>query len=454
MERIEHDEMGEIRVPATALYGAQTQRAVENFPISGMRLGREFLRALGLIKKAAAVINGRLGVLDPAVAGAIESAAEEVVQGRYDAQFVVDVFQTGSGTSTNMNANEVIARVAAAGCQREVHPNDHVNRSQSSNDVIPSALHIAAVEMLHRQLLPAMNGLEQALRAKAVEFADVVKIGRTHLQDAVPVHLGDEFGAYARQLELATGRVSSAGEGLFELALGGTAVGTGANAPKGFGGAAELISIWTALPFREAENHFEAQSARDAVMILSGALKAYAVALHKIGNDLRLLASGPRCGIGELSLPAVQPGSSIMPGKVNPVIIESTLMVCAQVVGYEAAITWCCAGGQLELNAMLPLIAFDLLEAIRLLSSASRNLADRCIKGVTANLETIARLADQSYALVTALTPVIGHAAAAAIAREAQATGATVREVAERMSGLPAERLDELLDLRRLADGG
>jgi fumarate hydratase, class II len=454
MERIEHDEMGEIQVPATALYGAQTQRAVENFPISGMRLGREFVRALGLLKKAAAVTNSRLGVLDPALAGAIESAAEEVVQGRHDAQFVVDVFQTGSGTSTNMNANEVIARLATALCQREIHPNDHVNRSQSSNDVIPSALHIAAAEMLHRQLLPAMNGLEQALRAKAVEFADVVKIGRTHLQDALPLHLGDEFGAYARQLEMATGRVSSAGEGLFELALGGTAVGTGTNAPKGFGrAAAELIATWTALPFREAVNHFEAQSARDAVMMLAGALKAYAVALYKIGNDLRLLASGPRCGIGELTLPAVQPGSSIMPGKVNPVIIESTLMVCAQVVGYEAAITWCCAGGQLELNAMLPLIAFDVLEAIRLLSSASRNLADRCIKGVTANLETIAGLVDRSYALVTALTPVIGHAAAAAIAREAQASGATVREVAERVSGLPAERLDELLDLRRLADG-
>ncbi len=452
--RVERDEMGEVHVPSTALYGPQTQRAVENFPISGMRLGRQFIRAMGLIKKAAAITNSSLGALDPVIAAAIEAAADEVIQGKHDSQFVVDVFQTGSGTSTNMNANEVIARLASISCGSDVHPNDDVNRSQSSNDVIPSALHIAAAELLNQDLIPALNRLQQDLRAKAAEFADVVKIGRTHLQDALPLHLGDEFGAYAHQVELAAGRISRTGEGLLELPLGGTAIGTGSNAPPGFGQAtAQLISTWTALPFREANNHFEAQAARDAVMMVAGALKAYAIVLTKLGNDLRLLASGPRCGIGELTLPAVQPGSSIMPGKVNPVIIESTLMVCAQVVGYEAAITWCCAGGQLELNAMLPLIAFDLLEAIHLLAAASQNLAARCIQGVTANRERIASLADQSYALVTALAPEIGHAKAAAIAREAQAAGQTVREVAQRMSGLSSERLDQLLDLRRLADG-
>ncbi len=454
-ERIERDEMGVVRVPAEALYGAQTQRAVENFPISGMRLGREFIRGLGLIKKASAVANARLGTLEPEIAAAIGQAAKEVIEGRHDAQFVVDVFQTGSGTSTNMNANEVIARLASSATGREIHPNDHVNRSQSSNDVMPSALHIAAVELLAEQLVPAMTRLEMGLRSRAKEFSGIVKIGRTHLQDAVPLYLGDEFGAYARQVETAHERIQWSGQALLELPLGGTAVGTGVNAPREFGGtAAQLLSSWTGHAFRAAKNHFEAQAAREGVAMLAGALKTYAIALTKIANDLRLLASGPRCGLGEIGLPAIQPGSSIMPGKVNPVILESTLMVCAQAMGYETAVAWCCAGGQLELNAMLPLMAYDLLEMIRLLAAASRNLAERCVEGLQANRETIAHMTEQSYALATALSPAIGHAAAAAIAREAEKSGSTVREVAKRRSGLSEERLNELLDLRRLADGG
>lgn len=454
-ERIERDEMGAVRVPASALYGAQTQRAVENFPISGIRLGREFIRGLGLIKKAAAVANARLGVLEPEIASAIGQAAKEVIEGRHDAQFVVDVFQTGSGTSTNMNANEVIACLASSALGLDVHPNDHVNRSQSSNDVMPSVLHVTAVEMLTEQLAPAMTRLEMGFRSKAKEFSGIVKIGRTHLQDAVPLYLSDEFGAYARQVETAHERIRWSGQALLELPLGGTAVGTGVNAPREFSGiAAQLLSTWTGHAFRTAENHFEAQAAREGVAMLAGALKSYAIALTKIANDLRLLASGPRCGIGEIGLPAIQPGSSIMPGKVNPVILESTLMVCAQVMGYETAVAWCCAGGQLELNAMLPLMAYDLLEMIRLLAAASRNLAERCVEGLTANRETIARMTEQSYALATALSPEIGHAAAAAIAQEAEKRGSTVREVAQKRSGLTAERLNELLDLRRLAGGG
>ncbi|MBN9662684.1 MAG: class II fumarate hydratase [Acidobacteria bacterium] len=454
-ERIERDEMGAVRVPATALYGAQTQRAVENFPISGLRLGREFIRGLGLIKKASAVANARLGALEPEIASAVGQAAKEVIEGRHDSQFVVDVFQTGSGTSTNMNANEVIACLASNACGRKIHPNDHVNRSQSSNDVMPSALHVAAVELLAEQLFPAMTRLEMAFRSKAREFSGIVKIGRTHLQDAVPLYLGDEFGAYARQIEMAHDRIRCSGQALLELPLGGTAVGTRLNAPREFCRvAAELLSKWTGHAFREAENHFEAQASRDGVSMLAGALKTYAIALTKIANDLRLLASGPRCGLGELGLPAIQPGSSIMPGKVNPVILESTLMVCAQVMGYETAVAWCCAGGQLELNAMLPVMAYDLLEMIRLLAAASRNLAERCVEEIRANRERIGRMTEQSYALATALSLEIGHAAAASIAQEAEQSGSTVREVARKRSGLTEHRLNELLDLRRLAGGG
>ena len=366
--RVEHDTMGEMRVPADALYGAQTQRAVENFPISGLRFPRPFIRALGLIKSAAARVNGRLGQLPADLAASIEKAADAVAAGDDDAQFVVDIFQTGSGTSTNMNANEVIGHLAGA------HPNDHVNRGQSSNDVIPSAIHVSAAMLVTEDLLPAMAELAGSLRTKANEFQDVVKIGRTHLQDAVPMTLGQEFSGYAAQVEKCSERVKAALDGLYELPLGGTAVGTGLNAVPGFAPAVIAdLAARTGLPFREASNHFEAQGAKDAVSFLSGALKTYAVALTKIANDIRWLASGPRSGLGELKLPETQPGSSIMPGKVNPVIAESLLMVCAQVIGYDAAITWCCAAGNFELNVMMPVMAYDLLESIALLAAGSRN---------------------------------------------------------------------------------
>src|SRR5574337_1262091 len=376
---IERDSLGEVRVPRDAPYGAQTQRAVENFPISRLRFTRPFIRALGLIKAAAARVNLQLGLLPPELGLAIEAAAEKVARGDYDEAFVVDIFQTGSGTSTNMNANEVIAHLTG------VHPNDHVNCSQSSNDVIPTAIHIAAAELTHYELLPAMASLDASLTAKAEAFRDVVKIGRTHLQDAVPIRLGQEFGGYARQVELAAERIRSALDGIYELPLGGTAVGTGLNAPSGFAAAAiRLLAEWTKLPFREARNHFEAQASKDAVCFLSGALRTYALALTKITNDIRWMGSGPRCGLGELRLPALQPGSSIMPGKVNPVIAESVLMVCAQVIGHDAAIAWACASGNFELNVMMPVMAYDLLESIELLAAGSGNFAGRCVRGLDA----------------------------------------------------------------------
>ncbi|MFN3324450.1 MAG: class II fumarate hydratase [Bryobacteraceae bacterium] len=447
-DRIERDSMGEVRVPAGALYGPQTQRAVENFPISRLRLQRPFLRALGLIKGAAAHVNGHLGYLPRDTAEAIEAAAEEVIAGNHDSQFVVDVFQTGSGTSTNMNANEVIARLSGAG----VHPNDHVNLGQSSNDVIPSALHIAAAEQIHHTLVPAMDLLRKSLVHKAEEFASIVKIGRTHLQDAVPMRLGHEFGAYARQVEASMDRVRATLDGLYELALGGTAVGTGLNAPPGYAQATiERIQLQTRLPFRRARNHFEAQAARDAVSFASGALKSYALALTKIANDVRLLGSGPRCGLGELRLPAVQPGSSIMPGKVNPVIAESLLMACAQVVGHDATIAWCCAWGNFELNAMLPVMAYDLLDSIELLAAVSRNFRDRCIEGLEADRDRIHAFLEQSLALGTALAPHIGYDRAAALVKEAYDTGRTIREVAREKSGLDEQTLSRLLDPARQA---
>ena len=435
--------MGEVRVPSEALYGAQTQRAVENFPISGLRFPRAFLRALGLIKSGAARVNGRLGELPADLAAAIEKAAEDVAAGKYDDQFVVDIFQTGSGTSTNMNANEVIGRLAKA------HPNDHVNRGQSSNDVIPSAIHISAALLANEELLPAMHDLQASLHKKAEEFKDIVKIGRTHLQDAVPMLLGQEFGGYAAQVEQCLGRVRVALEGLDELPLGGTAVGTGLNAIPGFAAAVIAeISARTGLPFREAANHFEAQAGKDAVSFLSGALKTYAVALTKIANDIRWLGSGPRCGLGELKLPETQPGSSIMPGKVNPVIAESLLMVCAQVIGYDAAIAWCCAAGNFELNVMMPVMAYDLLESIRLLAEASRNFDRRLVQGLEADRERASGFVEQSLAMCTVLAPVIGYEKAAAIAKEAYRSGRTVREVAREKSGIPEERLKQLLDPR------
>jgi fumarate hydratase, class II len=441
--RIERDTMGEMRVPAEALYGAQTQRAVENFPISKLRFQRAFIRALGLIKSAAARVNGQLAELPAEVAAAIEKAAEDVVAGKYDDQFVVDIFQTGSGTSTNMNANEVIGHLARA------HPNDHVNRGQSSNDVIPSAIHIAAALLANEELMPAMEGLQASLRKKAEEFKSVIKIGRTHLQDAVPMLLGQEFSGYAAQVEQCIGRVRVALEGLDELPLGGTAVGTGLNAVPGFASAviAEIRSR-TGLPFREATNHFEAQAAKDAVSFLSGALKTYAIALTKIANDIRWLGSGPRCGLGELRLPETQPGSSIMPGKVNPVIAESLLMACAQVIGYDATITWCCAAGNFELNVMMPVMAYDLLESIELLAAASRNFERRLVQGLEADPQRASGYVEQSLAMCTVLAPVIGYEKAAAIAKEAYRSGRTVREVARETSGIPEGRLNELLDPR------
>jgi fumarate hydratase class II len=440
--RTEHDSMGEVKVPASALYGAQTQRAVENFPISRMRLGRSFLRAIGTIKSAAAQTNGELGLLSPAVASAIRTAADEVAAGQHDAQFVVDVFQTGSGTSTNMNANEVIAKLAG-----KVHPNDHVNLGQSSNDVFPTAIHIAAAETAHRELLPAMDALHRALDEKSRQFWGVLKIGRTHLQDAVPIRVGQEFGAYARQVELCRARIVAALDGIYELPLGGTAVGSGMNAAPGFASSTiQRIAETTGLPFREAENHFEAQASRDAVAFLSAALKTYAVALTKIANDIRWSGSGPRCGLGELRLPEVQPGSSIMPGKVNPVIAESLLMVCAQVVGHDAAISWCCAAGSFELNTMMPLMAYDLLESLELLAAGSRNFAAQCIAGLEVNEARLQELMERSLALCTALTPEIGYDRAAELAKKASVTGKTIREVAQEESGISPGRLAELLD--------
>ena len=441
--RIERDSMGEMRVPRDALYGAQTARAVENFPISRMRFQRPFLRALGLIKAAAAQVTGRMGHLPQAKAAAIEAAADEVAEGRHDDAFVVDVFQTGSGTSTNMNANEVIGHLAGA------HPNDEVNRGQSSNDVIPTALHLAAMETVRGQLLPAMRDLQGALEEKAREFDDVIKIGRTHLQDAVPMRLGQEFSGYARQVEAAGERLEAALPGMCELALGGTAVGTGLNAPEGFAPAviAELATR-TGLPLREASNHFEAQSARDAAAFLSAVLRNYALALVKIANDIRWLGSGPRCGIGELQLPATQPGSSMMPGKVNPVIAESLLMVCAQVIGHDAAIAWCAAAGNFELNVMMPLMAWDLLDSIELLAAGTRNFETRLVRGLKANRERAAAFVEQSLAMVTALAPLIGYEQAAALAKEASASGRTIRDVARERSGIPSAELERLLDPR------
>ncbi len=439
--RIERDTMGEMRVPERALYGAQTARAIENFPIGGRRFQRGFLRALALIKSSAAVVNGRHGWVEAGKAEKIRAAADEVAEGLHDDQFPVDIFQTGSGTSTNMNANEVIGRLAGA------HPNDEVNRGQSSNDVIPSAMHIAAAEAVAGRLLPAARALAASLSRKAAEFHDVIKIGRTHLQDAVPVRMGQEFGGYAHQVKACCERMEAALAGIYELPLGGTAVGTGLNAPPGF--AAETIgeiARRTGLPFLEARNHFEAQAARDAVCFLSGALRTYAVALTKIANDIRWLGSGPRCGLGELRLPAVQPGSSIMPGKINPVIAESLLMVCAQVIGYDATIAWCGAAGNFELNVMMPVMAYDLLDAIELLAAGSRNFAAKLVDGLEADRARAEGFVEQSLAMGTVLAPEIGYDRAAGLVKEAYVTGRTVREVAREKSGLENAHIDRLLD--------
>ncbi len=452
--RIERDSMGEMRVPADALWGASTQRAVENFPISGWRLPRRFIRALGLVKSAAAQANEALGLLAPDLARPIGAAAEEVAEGVLDAHFVADVFQTGSGTSTNMNANEVIARRAAA-AGVAVHPNDHVNMCQSSNDVIPTALHVAARAALDEELIPALAGLEIALTDQARALDDVVKIGRTHLQDATPVRLGQELGGHARQIELAMARLREAGRGLEELAIGGTAVGTGVNAHPDFARqVAALLARQTGVPYREATNHFEAQAAKDAVVQLSGTLKTTAVALTKIANDVRWLGSGPRCGIGEITLPPTQPGSSIMPGKVNPVMAEAVCQMAAFVIGADLTVTIAGQAGNFELNVMMPIMAHQVLESARIMANAVRAFTERCIVGITANRERCAAAIEQSLALATALAPAIGYDAAAAIAKESAATGKTVREIARERGVLPDDVLTRILDPRRMTEPG
>jgi fumarate hydratase class II len=453
--RIERDSMGEMRVPADALYGAQTERARQNFPISGRGLPPSFIHALGHIKAAAAIVNRDLGLLAADKAEAIRQAAEEVAAGQFDDQFVVDVFQTGSGTSTNMNANEVIANRATVllGGQmgsKLIHPNDHVNMGQSSNDVIPTAIHVSALSALTGELLPALADLSASLWQKARAFDDVVKIGRTHLQDATPIRLGQEFSGYASMVDHNRRRLEEAGHGLEELAIGGTAVGTGLNTHPEFGRRmADVLSRRLGLPFREAENHFEAQGAKDAAVQLSGTLRTLAVSLFKIANDIRWLASGPRCGIGEILLPETQPGSSIMPGKVNPVIAESLMMVAAQVMGYDATIAICNQNGNFELNVMMPVLAWDLLDGIHILASACRNFKERLVDGIEANRERAYALIEGSLAMVTVLAPEIGYDRAAAIAKEAYHSGRTVREVALAEKVLPPEELERLLDPMR-----
>jgi fumarate hydratase class II len=451
--RIEKDTMGEVKVPRDAYWGAQTQRAVENFPISDIRFPRVFIRSLGLVKMAAAEANMELKLLDKRLAKAIVKAAREVMEGKLDDQFVVDVFQTGSGTSTNMNANEVIANRAneilggMRGAKAPVHPNDHVNKGQSSNDVIPSCIHIAALESLEQELIPVLNSLEASLRSKATEFHDVIKTGRTHLQDATPIRLGQEFVGYAGMVANGIQRIEMTRWHLSELAIGGTAVGTGLNTHPEFAGMViEKITNMTRLPFREAENHFEAQGSRDAIVGTSAALKTAAVGLMKIANDIRWAGSGPRCGIGELILPEVQPGSSIMPGKTNPVIAEAVCMVAAQVIGNDVTITVGGLSGNFELNTMMPVMAYDLLESIRLLANATDMFEKRCVGGITANSKRIEEMIESSLAMATALAPSIGYEAAAAIAKEAHESGKTVREVALEKKVLPEETLRRLLD--------
>jgi fumarate hydratase class II len=441
-----------MQVPVSAYYGAQTARAIENFPISNLRFPRRFIRAMGLIKKHAALANRESGGLKPEIAGAIANAAQEVIDGKWDGQFVVDIFQTGSGTSTNMNANEVIANRACEllGGQRGgklVHPNDHVNRCQSSNDTIPTAIHLAALEGIELALIPALSELHLALDNKARQFDDVLKIGRTHLQDATPMRLGQEFGGYASQVQHGLARLRWAERNLGELALGGTAVGTGINADPDFARRTIAgVAQETGLSLREAEDHFEAQGGRDAVVETSGMLKTLAVSLIKIANDIRFLASGPRLGLGELRLPATQPGSSIMPGKVNPVMCEMLLQVCAQVLGNDAAITFCGSFGNFELNVMMPVMAYNLLESIELLATASQVFARRCVNGIEADREKCKANLELSLSNCTILAPVIGYDKAAKIAKIAYETNRTIRQVALEQSGLDKAKLDELLD--------
>jgi len=453
--RIEKDTMGEVRVPSAALYGAQTQRAVDNFPISDLRFQPGFVRTLGLIKRAAAAVNRDLGLLQPDVAAAIEAAAAEVESGRHDSQFPLDVFQTGSGTSTNMNANEVIATLASRALGRPVHPNDHVNMSQSSNDVIPAAIHVSGCLAITRELLPALAHLEQVIDRKASEVDSIVKTGRTHLMDALPMTMAQEMGAWSAQVHGGIERLEASLPRLSELALGATAIGTGLNAHPQFGDrVARRLGELTGLPFVRSRNLFASLSSQDPAVEMSGQLKTVAATLAKIANDLRWMNSGPQAGLAEIALPALQPGSSIMPGKVNPVVPEAVAMVCAQVIGNDVTITIGGQSGNFQLNVMLPVIAFNLLQSVSLLASAARVLADKAIAGFQVHGPHVTGLVDRNPILVTSLNPVVGYETGARIAKRAYAEGRTVRDVAAEMTDLPAETLDRLLDARRMTEGG
>jgi fumarate hydratase, class II len=454
--RIEKDSLGEMKVPEAALYGPQTQRAVENFPISGQRFGRRFIQAMGLIKKAAAETNREMGYLDANIALSVLEAADEVINGKWDDQFVLDVYQTGSGTSTNMNANEVIARRATQLMNGgKVHPNDHVNFGQSSNDVIPTAMHVSARVAIEEELIPALEHLAKALDAKAKAFDGVVKSGRTHLMDATPVRLGQEFGGYAKQVRNGVERVRRAAKELEELALGGTATGTGINMHPDFPGKAiAQLSKATGITFREAENHFEAQGGKDAVVSASGALNTLAASLTKIADDIRWLASGPTSGIAEITLPAVQPGSSIMPGKVNPVMAEALMMVSARVMGNHTTITVSGSRGNFELNVMMPVMAQALLESITLLANASRAFTDKCVTGIKANEARARDLLEKNPSIATALNPFIGYDRAAEVAKESAKDGKSVRDVVIARGLLPANQIDHALDVRAMTEPG
>jgi fumarate hydratase class II len=453
--RVEHDSMGALDVPASALWGAQTQRAIQNFPPSGLRMPRAFIRALGLIKHAAAGANAEIGDLPQDLAVAIQAAALDVAAGRYDDQFPVDVFQTGSGTSSNMNANEVIATLASRTLRSAVHPNDQVNMGQSSNDVVPTAIHVAAALLLHEHLLPALERLRTVLGQRAAEFADVVKTGRTHLMDAVPITLAQELKGWQAQIDNAVARLRSVTPRLYKLAQGGTAVGTGINARPEFGAVfARCLAASTGLGFRPSDNYFEALSSQDTAVELSGQLKVLGVSLMKISNDLRWMNSGPLAGLGEIALPPLQPGSSIMPGKVNPVVPESVTMIAAQVIGNDATITVAAASGNFQLNVMLPVIAYNLLQSAELLGIGSRNLADHALAGFTVNHARLQDALARNPILVTALNPVIGYEKGAAIAKKAYAEGRPILDVAAEMTQLSVDELRRLLDPKTLTEGG
>ena len=454
--RIEKDSMGEVKVPADAMYGASTQRAVDNFPISNHRFGRRFIWALGLVKGSAGTVAGEMDFKSPAVSEAIRKAADQVMAGDFDDQFVLDIFQTGSGTSTNTNANEVIAtRATEVLGDTRVHPNDDVNFGQSSNDVIPTAIHVSAVAALREGLLPALDRLAASLEAKSDEFSDVVKSGRTHLMDATPVTLGQEFGGYATQMRKGVQRVEAVLPELEELALGGTAVGTGINAPDGFAAAViALMAERTGYSLREADDHFEAQGAKDATVSASGALRTVAVSLFKIANDIRFLGSGPTSGISEIKIPSLQPGSSIMPGKVNPVMSEMMMQVAAQVIGNDVAIAWGGANGNFELNVMMPMIAHNLLESAGILANGCDAFRERCVDGLEANEKRAQELVEKNAIIVTALNPHIGYDNGAKIAKEAVATGRSVRDLVLEAGLMTGDELDDALDIKKMTEGG